>query len=671
MRRCFAVLLVLACVGGAVSPRVALAQGQGSITGVVKDASGAVLPGVTVEVVSPALIEKTRSVVADGSGQYRFINLVPGSYTVTFTLPGFTTVKREGVEVTGAFVATINVEMRVGAIEETISVTGETPIVDVQSTTKQRVVTRETMDAVPTSRVPYELAVLVPGVTARNNSGTAAVQDVGGTAGNQAQNGLVSHGSKTTDMRVTYNGVMLATMETGKNAGVLSNTAAYQEITVDNSAVSAELSTGGPRLNLIPREGGNIFHGSLFGSFTNHSLQGSNFTSDLQSRGLATADSMKKLWDLNPGFGGPLLRDKLWFFTTVRHNGWQNNPGGFIANLNGGNPDSFAYAPDPNQPQSADSWWFDAQARITWQATPRNKIAFTYDKQVGVLRTGSATTAPEAVTPSRYDPKSNIFLDWTAPLTNRLLVEAVAVSVYELFQSMPEDNPYYVPGRPLIGISDQASGVTYRGSTGVTSHWTNNNYYYRASLAYVTGAHNFKLGFNNAGGTRDALTAAKLPAISYRVNNGVPNQITAAGDSNGGSQPDGRGSGDLRAGSMDGAAHDTVAGRALRLLQQLVPRSARGTGRARAGEELRDSRAGRRARLARCHPEVRRGRTTSLATARRRYEGPQTSTCKASRSAATFPTGPSGSRSIPCPGSSTLRTAAGPTATETSSPTVI
>ena len=203
---------------------------------------------------------------------------------MTFTLPGFTTVRREGVEVTGAFVATINADMRVGAIEETISVTGETPIVDVQSTTKQRVVTRETMDAVPTSRVPYELAVLVPGVTARNNSGTAAVQDVGGRRQPGAERPGF-HGSKTTDMRVTYNGVMLATMETGKNAGVLSNTAAYQEITVDNSAVSAELSTGGPRLNLIPREGGNIFHGSLFGSFTDHSLQGSNFTSDLKSRG--------------------------------------------------------------------------------------------------------------------------------------------------------------------------------------------------------------------------------------------------------------------------------------------------------------------------------------------------------------------------------------------------
>jgi len=526
MRRLSSVVLALACVGVAFSPSAAFAQAQGSITGAVKDASGAVLPGVTVEVASPALIEKTRSVVTDGSGQYRFTNLFPGSYTVTFMLPGFNTVKREGVEVTGAFVVAINAEMKVGAIEETITVTGETSIVDVQSTTKQRVVTRETMDAVPTSRVPYELAVLVPGVTARNNSGTAAVQDVGGTGGNQAQNGLVSHGSKTTDMRVTYNGVMLATMETGKNAGVLSNTAAYQEITVDSSAVSAELGTGGPRLNLIPREGGNTFRGSLFGSFTNHSLQGNNFTSDLQGRGLATADSMKKLWDFNPGVGGPILRDKLWFFSTVRHNGWQNNPGGFIANSNAGNPNSWAYAPDPARPQSANSKWLDMQGRVTWEATPKNKFAVTYDRQIGVLRTGSATSAPEAVNPSKYDPKSNAFFDWSAPLTNRVLLEAVAVNVYELFQGRPEENPLFSATNPLIGVTDQASGVTYRGTGSSNSHWVNNNYYYRASLAYVTGAHAFKLGFNNAGGTRDALTESKGAPVAYRFNNGVPNQIT-------------------------------------------------------------------------------------------------------------------------------------------------
>src|SRR5216117_232822 len=115
----------------------AAAYAQGSIVGLVKDASGAVLPGVTVEASSPALIEKVRSVVTDGTGQYRIQNLRPGTYSVTFTLPGFSTVKREGIELTGSFTASVNVELRVGAVAETITVTGEPPIVDIQSARRQ------------------------------------------------------------------------------------------------------------------------------------------------------------------------------------------------------------------------------------------------------------------------------------------------------------------------------------------------------------------------------------------------------------------------------------------------------------------------------------------------------------------------------------------------------
>ncbi len=103
----------------------------------VRDTSGAILPGVTVEAASPALIEKVRSVVSDGSGQYRIENLRPGAYSVTFTLPGFATVRREGIELAGFFVATVNAELRLGAMEETITVTGESPSVDVQSTLRQ------------------------------------------------------------------------------------------------------------------------------------------------------------------------------------------------------------------------------------------------------------------------------------------------------------------------------------------------------------------------------------------------------------------------------------------------------------------------------------------------------------------------------------------------------
>ena len=129
------------------SPALAFAQSNSTIAGVVKDSSGAVLPGVTVEASSPALIEKVRTVVTDGAGQYKIVNLVPGVYTVTFTLTGFNTVKREGIELTSSFTATVNADMRVGSLEETITVSGESPTVDVQNVTQQQVMTRDVINA--------------------------------------------------------------------------------------------------------------------------------------------------------------------------------------------------------------------------------------------------------------------------------------------------------------------------------------------------------------------------------------------------------------------------------------------------------------------------------------------------------------------------------------------
>src|SRR6266542_5394408 len=177
----------------------AAASAQASLTGVVKDNSGAVLPGVTVEAASPALIEKVRSVVADGTGQYRIENLRPGDYVVTFSLAGFSTVKREGVQLTGTFVATVNAEMRVGSLEETITVTGETPTVDVQSTTRERVFDKEIIDSLPSSRAHQRMAALIPGVT-------TARQDVGGILGDGTARGEVNVRGNP-DARMHINGV--------------------------------------------------------------------------------------------------------------------------------------------------------------------------------------------------------------------------------------------------------------------------------------------------------------------------------------------------------------------------------------------------------------------------------------------------------------------------------
>src|SRR5688500_7205882 len=143
-----------------VAPSGAFAQA--SITGIVRDTSGAVLPGVTVEAASPAIIEKVRTATTDGNGQYRIVDLRAGAYTVTFTLQGFTTVKREGVALEGAFTATINADLRVGALTETITVTGESPIVDVQSVRRQTVLDNEIISAIPSSRSYNNLIQLIP-----------------------------------------------------------------------------------------------------------------------------------------------------------------------------------------------------------------------------------------------------------------------------------------------------------------------------------------------------------------------------------------------------------------------------------------------------------------------------------------------------------------------------
>jgi hypothetical protein len=241
----------------------AIAYAQGAVTGVVRDTSGAVLPGVTVEGASLVLIEKVRAVVSDGTGQYCIENVGPGIYTLTFTLPDFATVRREGIEFTGSLTATVNGELRVDAVEETVTVTGESPVVDVQTTTRQRVMNREVLDSIPSGGSAYTLAVLIPGMSsggATQNVGSVESRGTGGLGG-----GLTIHGRGSTS--ITMSGINITTQgSSGTTATIRPNPAAIQKITLDTSAVSAELFGGGVRINHIPKEGGNSFNAILIAS---------------------------------------------------------------------------------------------------------------------------------------------------------------------------------------------------------------------------------------------------------------------------------------------------------------------------------------------------------------------------------------------------------------------
>ena len=226
-----------------------LAHAQASITGVVRDSSGGVLPGVTVEASSPALIEKVRSVVTDSGGIYRIVDLRPGTYSVSFTLPGFNVVKQDGIQLTGTFVATVNADLRVGAIQETVTVSADSPIVDTQNTTQQRVFDQQVIEAIPAGRSHINMAVLIPGLAA-SQPGRGALQDVGGT--NNLQNTtFVIHGSKQADTRLQLDGVRVGNvLSEGQFSNFVPDTGSTQEVTMDYAAVSAEQPFGGLRIKV-------------------------------------------------------------------------------------------------------------------------------------------------------------------------------------------------------------------------------------------------------------------------------------------------------------------------------------------------------------------------------------------------------------------------------------
>jgi hypothetical protein len=497
----------------------AVASAQASITGVVRDSSGGVLPGVTVEAASPALIERARAVITDASGQYRIVDLRPGLYTVTFTLTGFSTVRREQIALTGAFTATVNAQLAVGALEETITVTGEAPTVDVQSTTRQRVIDRDVLDAIPSSRTEYTLGVLVPGVTATGG------QDVGGSGGQTAFPALEIHGSRSNDLVQTVMGMSVAVLTTGSHQPVRANPAATQEIAMDMSGSDAEYAVGGVRIHRIPREGGNRFNATFFGSFANDAMQGSNVSQKLADLGLRNPDSISKTWDVNPGFGGPLKRDKVWFYLAARHTGSSMYAADLFWNRNLNNPNVWTFEPDLSRRAVNERRQQDGHGRISWQATAQNKIGLTWHEAVlcWCPQSASVTSALEAEQEREYPIRRIATLDWTNPITNRFLLEAGGGWIHSGARNGPR--PSLSPD--MIQVMEQSTGMTYR--AGNVYHDRNDTVYsFRFAASYITGAHALKAGIANRSGNHYDYQFVYQP-VAYRLNNGVPNQITQYG----------------------------------------------------------------------------------------------------------------------------------------------
>ncbi len=464
-----------------------VASAQSAITGLVRDTSGAIIPGVTVEAASPVLIEKVRAAVSDVQGRYQIIDLRPGVYTVTFTLPGFNTYRQEGLELPASFTATVNAEMRVGALEESITVTGAAPVVDVQSTQRQVVLSRELMDAVPTARNYSGMASLMPGVRMSNT-------DVGGNQ-QMEQIYMTVNGSRQTDTTVQVDGMNLNSLMNDGQVQAYFSDAAMAEITYQTSGVTADVSTGGVRINMVPRDGGNIYSGSAFFGGTDGDWQANNVTDELRARGLTSGSRVAKIQDINFGIGGPIKRDKLWFFASWRRIATDSIiPGSYFAS-NGQIGTGVE-----------DQWIQNQMVRLTWQVNSTNKFSIYHDRYPKFkgheVIVGSIAEWDTAA--GRRDPEHALYYTgqakWTSTISNRLLFEAgYSTNVEYLYIG-------YQPGVQKernspewfnqIGKSDVITARAYDGRITPANGIDPKAHTVTSILSYVTGSHNFKAGAN-------------------------------------------------------------------------------------------------------------------------------------------------------------------------------
>ncbi|HEX5109146.1 MAG TPA: TonB-dependent receptor [Vicinamibacterales bacterium] len=550
MRRLSAACIVAGlCV---LVPSAAFAQGV--LTGVVKDASGAVLPGVTVEASSPDLIERVRTAVTDSGGQYRIVDLRAGSYTVSFTLQGFTTVRREGIAIEGTFTATVNVDLRVGTVAESVTVSGETPIVDVQSVKRQTVIDNEMITAIPAARSYAGLMTLMPGTVTQG----------GAASDTQVVPGMVvfgGAGGRSNEGRLQVDGLSVGSAFNGAGVSAyIADVGNAQEVVLTASGGLGETEVGGPTLNIVPKEGGNTFRGSAYASGVSERMVDSNYTQELKDRGLTTPGKYQQVWDLNLGVGGPLFKDRLWFFGQIRDEGSYRTIPGMFANLNMGDPTKWTYVVDPTRPAVAAASFRTTALRLTGQAS-KNKFSVFWDEQkpcegaalvpdanacrhsepneiiaggASPTPTASAMAAPETAAYRDYGQRVQQ-ARWTNPLTNKLLLESSAGTYQSRWggKEMPGANT------DLVRVTEQCStGQTAPGTAcehGISNlvyrapNWSSNKQLsvnWKASASYVLGSQNAKLGYQGSYLSDNRTNFSSGDFVAYRFNNGLPNQIT-------------------------------------------------------------------------------------------------------------------------------------------------
>ena len=528
-------------------PCVAVAQSQ--FTGQLRDETGAALPGVSVEAASPVLIEKIRVAITDAQGRYTIVDLRPGTYKLTFGLVGFSSVVRDAIELPSQFTATINVEMKVGSLEETITVSGATPVVDVQQASKTVVLTRDLIDSLPTTRNILTVGQMIPGIR-------TTVPDVGGSQMLE-QAGMRVHGMNQRNTTIYFDGLQTNSAGGDGQSIPYSNDEMNAELSVRTSALPAEIGAGGVNLNSIPKDGGNIFSGSVFLGGSDGGWQSDNATQELRARGLTDANSISHIQVFSGSMGGPILRDRVWFFFAVRHGATDevaaNVPTQIILSASAANrPLAAGYRFDAGTPIRTiqDQFIRDITPRLTVQLNARNKFSAMMNR-AWKYKGKEFGFGEDPLFASTYrNPQRGHYTwgttKWTSTATNRLLLEAgYAFSTFnrdidnqdwvELpkFLSDGQINPDWIANarKTDTALNVNPACMLPTGCTAWGSAQNNKGISTRmpiqGSASYVTGSHNFKVGFQWAFGKDEQNTDRQADLVQNFVN-GAPSTVTVS-----------------------------------------------------------------------------------------------------------------------------------------------
>jgi len=488
------------------------APAQSTISGQVKDASGAAMAGVSVEASSEALIERSRTVITNAEGRYAIVDLRPGNYTMTFTRDGFNSVRQQ-VEIPANVTVPVDATLQVGSVGQTVEVQSQIATVDVENTAHPEVLTRSDIDSVPTARNLQSVGSYIPSVHMN-------IPDVAGSQQIQ-QTYIATHGNPPEHDVILLDGMLVNTTQSDGQIQTYIENELVQEATYSTVSNPVESTAGGVYVNMVPKDGGNALHGEFFGAYTPSQFVGTNLDANLIARGATAQSAITQLQDLDGSLGGPIKRDKLWFLLSGRkQQTYQQSP----LCVNNGSP-----CIDRSR-------IYSGNLRLTYQANAKNKFSamwmrdFKRTEDEAVTNVTNGVAASFNATTQRIPAMYYITQEkWTGSITPKLILEA-GFSLDKLDYNIRYQNGQtQTPFSPLwfsdVLLQDTVKNLRYNVGT-MQQLYNFDRYVVQGGGFYVTGSHQIKFGIQDSWGPAYQKTFMNGDLYATEAN-GVPTSVLA------------------------------------------------------------------------------------------------------------------------------------------------